>query len=40
MFYRDRHHSDFSYEGRVELEEYELRKEEPSRFVFRRVPRE
>ena len=34
LFYRDRHHSPFTYVGEVHLDEYEIRVEKPSRFVF------
>jgi len=36
LFYRDRHHAPFIYEGRVVLEEYQRLTGKPSRFVFRR----
>ncbi len=35
LFYRDRHHLPFTYEGLVVLESHERRSKEPSRFVFR-----
>lgn len=34
LFYRDRHHSPFTYYGQVHLLSYELKTAEPSRFVF------
>lgn len=35
LFYREQHSSHFSYYGRIVLVEYEIRKSEPSRFIFR-----
>jgi putative restriction endonuclease len=37
LFYRERHHAPFTYEGRVVLEDHQRRGEKPSRFVFRRA---
>ncbi|MGA2721581.1 MAG: hypothetical protein ABSG79_04125 [Bryobacteraceae bacterium] len=38
LFYRERHHSEFTYEGKVVVEEYQLLTgSNPSRFVFRRL---
>jgi hypothetical protein len=34
-FYRERHHSPFTYHGRVELASFEPSAKKPSRFVFR-----
>lgn len=34
LFYRDKHHSDFIYEGRVWLSEYLINHVKPSRFKF------
>lgn len=34
LFYRDRHHADFTYYGRINLREHELRPDAPSLFVF------
>jgi putative restriction endonuclease len=34
LFYRDRHHSAFTYEGRLHLREHQIRTGQPSRFVF------
>jgi 5-methylcytosine-specific restriction protein A len=34
LFYRDQHHTDFTYYGEVSLREQDLRETEPSRFVF------
>lgn len=36
LFFRERHHSEFTYHGRIVLEEYQLRADSsPSQFVFR-----
>jgi len=35
LFYRTRHHSEFLYCGRIEVDEHVRRKVRPSRFVFR-----
>lgn len=35
LFYRKRHHSPFSYLGRIELVDHEMRTDGPSRFTFR-----
>jgi len=35
LFYRDIHHTAFVYFGRVNLTDYQLRKDAPSKFVFR-----
>jgi hypothetical protein len=38
LFYREKHHSAFVYEGRIVLEEHELGAgTTPSRFVFRKL---
>jgi hypothetical protein len=38
LFYREKHHSPFVYEGRIVIEEHETRAgTTPSRFVFRRL---
>ena len=37
VFYRDRHHSDFTYKGRVILESFKRYSGRPSKFVFRFV---
>jgi hypothetical protein len=34
LFYRDQHHTDFTYYGEVSLREQDLRETEPCRFVF------
>lgn len=34
LFYRERHHSPFVYLGRIELIDYEIRANDPSRFTF------
>lgn len=34
LFYRDRHHSNFVYKGRLSLGHYQLLNDRPSRFVF------
>jgi putative restriction endonuclease len=34
VFYRNRHHSDFTYEGRVVLRSFNLFTERPSKFTF------
>lgn len=34
LFYRERHHSDFTYYGRVYLVSYQLVSQEPSRFMY------
>lgn len=34
LFYRDKHHLEFTYYGRVHLVSYELKNKEPSRFVY------
>lgn len=34
LFYRERHHTEFTYYGRVHLVSYELKSDEPSRFVY------
>ncbi len=34
IFYRDRHHSDFTYEGRAVLRSYHLFSDRPSKFTF------
>jgi putative restriction endonuclease len=36
LFYRERHHSPFRYEGKFKLVDCHLYKDKPSRFVFRR----
>ncbi len=35
LFYRERHHTDFVYEGRLEVVSVERHTGQPSRFVFR-----
>lgn len=35
LFYRDRHHSNFTYYGRMELENVQRHADKPSRFTFR-----
>ncbi|HNP76348.1 MAG TPA: HNH endonuclease [Cyclobacteriaceae bacterium] len=40
VFFRDKYRSEFRYEGIAELRQYKLRKEEPSKFVFRLIDRE
>lgn len=40
LFYRERHHSPFRYEGRVELQEFHRQTAKPSQFVFRRAASE
>lgn len=35
IFYRERHHSDFTYEGRAILKSYRIYNDRPSKFVFR-----
>lgn len=37
LFYREKHHAPFTYQGRVVLEDYERLSNRPSRFVFRRA---
>lgn len=37
LFYRDRHHSDFTYMGRIHLEEVTKSTDKFSKFVFRRT---
>lgn len=39
LFYRERHHSEFSYEGRLRLIVVTPRAAKPSRFVFELVDR-
>ncbi len=39
VFYRDRHHSDFIYKGRVILESFKRYADRPSKFVFRFIDR-
>lgn len=34
LFYRDRHHSDFTYYGQIDLEKFQLFDNYPSKFVF------
>jgi len=34
LFYRERHHSDFIYYGKIYLVSYELKRNEPSSFVY------
>ena len=34
VFYRERHHSDFIYEGRAILDTYRIYKDRPSKFTF------
>jgi 5-methylcytosine-specific restriction protein A len=34
LFYRDKHHTDFTYEGRVWLSDYLINTDKPSRFRF------
>lgn len=34
LFYRERHHSDFTYYGRLALEEVIRHTDRPSRFTF------
>jgi hypothetical protein len=36
LFYRERHHSPFIYQGKLILEGYLRLSEKPSRFVLRR----
>lgn len=38
VFYRERHHTDFTYEGEFEVVEFELFGDRPSRFVLERNP--
>ncbi len=40
IFYRKRHHSDFTYEGRAILKSYRIFSDRPSKFVFRLVDKE
>ncbi|MDC7241226.1 MAG: HNH endonuclease signature motif containing protein [Spirochaetales bacterium] len=40
VFYRDRHHSDFSYEGRAVLNTYLLMEDQPSKFTFTLIDRQ
>ena len=37
LFYRDRHHTDFTYYGRIKPESCERHLDRPSRFVFRLI---
>ena len=37
LFYRDRHHSDFTYCGRLRVESVIRHTDRPSRFVFRLI---
>jgi putative restriction endonuclease len=37
VFYRDRHHSDFTYEGKAVLQHFHVYSDRPSRFVFQLV---
>lgn len=37
LFYRDRHHSDFTYYGRLQPEQITRHTDRPSRFVFRLI---
>ena len=37
IFYRERHHSNFTYEGRAILDTYRIYKDRPSKFIFRLV---
>jgi putative restriction endonuclease len=37
LFYRDRHHSDFVYYGRLGVVEITRKSDGPSRFIFRLV---
>lgn len=37
LFFRERHHAPFTYQGKVVLETYERFSKQPSRFVFRRA---
>ncbi len=34
LFYRDRHHTPFIYEGRLRLQSHQMMTEQPSRFTF------
>ena len=34
LFFRDRHHQPFIYKGRVRLEKFELKEDQPSQFEF------
>jgi len=34
VFYRERHHSDFIYEGRAILNHYQIRQDKPSKFTY------
>ncbi len=38
LFYRERHHSHFTYRGQVKLESFERASSQPSRFMFRLAP--
>lgn len=35
LFYRERHHTDFVYFGQLDLLEYELSLDRPSKFIFK-----
>ena len=37
LFYRERHHAPFTYQGKIVLESFERSNARPSRFVFRRT---
>lgn len=34
LFYREKHHQNFVYQGKLSLNSYEIHTEKPSRFVF------
>ncbi len=34
LFYRERHHTPFTYEGRLRLQSHQMLAEQPSRFTF------
>ena len=39
VFYRERHHTDFTYEGRAHLQTFRLLNDRPSKFVFELLDR-